>query len=193
LYDKLSNAKEASDWKQKLDGEASRLGTRIRDDGLILILKELHEELDAAVADAYGWPHDLTDEQILERLVALKKERAEEEKRGLVRWLRPDYQIPRFGSAVDKARQIEADLQVPETVVAKTKISFPIGAVEQTAAIMSVLALNTSSLTATEIAQTFKQGKKAQSRVEETLRSLLRTGFISSVDGGKRFTLRMAA
>ena len=26
---------------------------------------------DEAVADAYGWPHDLTDEQILERLLAL--------------------------------------------------------------------------------------------------------------------------
>lgn len=167
--------------------------TRIRDDGLILILKELHEELDAAVADAYGWPHDLTDEQILERLVVLNKERAEEEKRGLVRWLRPDYQIPRFGSAVDKARQLEADLQVPETVVAKTKISFPTGAVDQTAAIMSVLALTNASLTSTEIAQTFKQGKKAQPRVEETLRSLLRTGFIASTDGGRKFTLRRVA
>ncbi len=26
--------------------------------------------------DAYGWPHDLTDEQILERLLALNLERA---------------------------------------------------------------------------------------------------------------------
>jgi hypothetical protein len=30
-----------------------------------------HHKLDAAVFDAYGWPHDLTDEQILERLLAL--------------------------------------------------------------------------------------------------------------------------
>ena len=30
-----------------------------------------HKRLDAAVCDAYGWPHDLTDEQILERLLAL--------------------------------------------------------------------------------------------------------------------------
>jgi hypothetical protein len=28
------------------------------------------------VCDAYGWPHDLTDEQILERLLALNLERA---------------------------------------------------------------------------------------------------------------------
>jgi len=35
-----------------------------------------HRKLDDAVLDAYGWPHDLTDEQILERLLALNLERA---------------------------------------------------------------------------------------------------------------------
>ena len=38
-----------------------------------------HKKLDAAVAAAYGWPPDLTDEQILERLLALNLERAAEE------------------------------------------------------------------------------------------------------------------
>ena len=33
----------------------------------------------ALVAAAYGWPADLSDEQILEKLHALKLERAEEE------------------------------------------------------------------------------------------------------------------
>ncbi len=35
-----------------------------------------HRKLDQAVFDAYGWPHDLTDEGILERLLALNLERA---------------------------------------------------------------------------------------------------------------------
>ena len=35
-----------------------------------------HRKLDAAVLDAYGWPHDLSDEDILERLLALNLERA---------------------------------------------------------------------------------------------------------------------
>lgn len=56
------------------------------------ILRQLHDDLDAAVAEAYGWPADLSEAEILERLVALNRERAEEERRGLVRWLRPDYQ-----------------------------------------------------------------------------------------------------
>jgi len=35
-----------------------------------------HRRLDEAVFDAYGWPHDLSDEEILERLLALNLERA---------------------------------------------------------------------------------------------------------------------
>lgn len=39
-------------------------------------LAAAHERLDHAVLDAYGWPHDLGDEAILERLLALNLERA---------------------------------------------------------------------------------------------------------------------
>ena len=39
-------------------------------------LANAHRLLDAAVADAYGWPADLGDEEILERLLALNLERA---------------------------------------------------------------------------------------------------------------------
>ncbi len=38
-----------------------------------------HKKLDSAVAAAYGWPTDLTDEQILERLLAVNLQRAAEE------------------------------------------------------------------------------------------------------------------
>ena len=38
-----------------------------------------HKKLDTAVAAAYGWPADLTDDQILEKLLALNLERAAEE------------------------------------------------------------------------------------------------------------------
>lgn len=60
--------------------------------------------------DAYGWPHNLTDEEILERLVALNHERAEEEKQGLIRWLRPEFQNPARGKqAVQTELELEAD------------------------------------------------------------------------------------
>jgi len=58
------------------------------------ILRQIHDELDAAVAEAYGWPADLPEAEILERLVALNRERAAEESRGVVRWLRPEFQAP---------------------------------------------------------------------------------------------------
>ena len=42
-------------------------------------LDNAHQKLAAAVAAAYGWPADLSDEQILEKLLALNLERAAEE------------------------------------------------------------------------------------------------------------------
>jgi hypothetical protein len=39
-------------------------------------LDEAHRTLDAAVLAAYGWPHDLSDDAILERLLTLNLERA---------------------------------------------------------------------------------------------------------------------
>jgi hypothetical protein len=39
-------------------------------------LDNLHKELDAAVAAAYGWPADLEDEEILARLFELNQARA---------------------------------------------------------------------------------------------------------------------
>ena len=35
-----------------------------------------HEKLDRAVFDAYAWPFDLTDDQILEKLLSLNLDRA---------------------------------------------------------------------------------------------------------------------
>src|SRR5690606_8300352 len=82
------------------------------------VLKDLHDELDRLVAEAYGWPWPMEKEEILERLVKLHDERVAEEKRGLIRWLRPEYQIPRFAP---EAAAAELDLP-PEEVPAKAAI-----------------------------------------------------------------------
>ena len=42
-----------------------------------------HQKLDGAVFDAYGWPHALSDEEILARLLALNLERAGVEGRSI--------------------------------------------------------------------------------------------------------------
>jgi hypothetical protein len=38
-------------------------------------LTDAHRTLDQAVLDAYGWPHDISDDEILARLLALNLER----------------------------------------------------------------------------------------------------------------------
>jgi hypothetical protein len=74
----------------------------LHDQGLVTLLRQIHDELDAAVLEAYGWAdlHPLTPErepELLTRLVALNHARAAEEKTGHIRWLRPDYQAPCSG------------------------------------------------------------------------------------------------
>jgi hypothetical protein len=41
-----------------------------------------HKKLDAAICAAYGWPDDLSDEQVLERLLALNLARAKGQAKG---------------------------------------------------------------------------------------------------------------
>jgi len=164
---------------------------KIFDDGLVLILKELHDRLDAAVAAAYGWPVDLSEEEILARLVRLNKARAAEEARGQVRWLRPDYQIARFGTPTEKAEQLEAELVTAEAKARKP--SFPADDMAQTAAVMAALAGGAGPLDASAIAATFRQGKRIEAKVQAVLVALGRMGFIATLDGGKSFLLRRAS
>ena len=168
---------------------------RIFDDGLVLILKEYHDRLDALVADAYGWPADLPDEEILSQLVALNKERAQEEARGHVRWLRPEYQIPRFGSPKDKAElDLVGGAMVSEAAApAGPKPAFPSGEVEQTAAVMAALAATGRALDASALAAGFKQGRRVAPKIAAVLAALARMGFVASADGGATFSLRRAA
>lgn len=104
------------------------------------VLKDLHDELDALVAEAYGWPWPMEREEILERLVALHGERAAEEKAGKVRWLRPEYQIPRFGpkGAVQEEADLDAGVEEgggqPASPPARLS-AWPAAAVEQLGAV----------------------------------------------------------
>jgi hypothetical protein len=168
----------------------------IKDKGLILILKELHEKLDRLVFQAYGWPETLSDEEILEKLVALNHERAAEERRGLVHWLRPEYQIPRFGKDIDKqaaqeeGAQIMADLGLPEA--ATHKPSFPTDAVAQTAAVFAALASANAPTDAITIAARYRRTRNLERTVSSVLASLARLGHVATKDG-KTFEIRRTA
>ncbi|MEO9613000.1 MAG: DNA methyltransferase [Nitratireductor sp.] len=160
--------------------------------GLVLILKELHETIDRLTAEAYGWPHDLSDEDILERLVALNAERAKEEAAGHVRWLRPEYQIPRFAKGA-AAKSGELALDAPVVAIDRDRPSFPTDAYEQPLAVERILAVEARPMAAAEIARQFKRGgKRIEGRVEQHLRTLAAYGHVTALPDGT-YAARRAA
>ena len=102
----------------------SAMDRTVHDSAACGVLRDLHDELDHLVAEAYGWPWPLSREAILERLVALHDQRVTEEAAGHVRWLRPDYQIPRFGA--DLATADTPIAAAPAAVVAATGTAAPL-------------------------------------------------------------------
>ena len=84
--------------------------------GLVGVLRELHDELDAAVLTAYGLPPGADTDAVLHRLVQLNAQRAQEEAQGQVRWLRPDFQNPQ--ATLQKQDHIALDMRAAEADLA---------------------------------------------------------------------------
>jgi len=159
----------------------------VHDRGLVSVLKQLHDDLDAAVFAAYGWPATLTDAEILERLVALNAERAAEEKRGVIHWLRPEYQTKALGEASVPASR---DLLSAEAIAATgrpqkkpqsrqpaptgRKLPWPKPLSERVQAVEAALHAAGKPSTAADLAQQFLRAKPAD--VEEILKTLATLG-----------------
>jgi len=163
----------------------------IHEQGLVSVLKTLHDELDAAVLDAYGWSDlraaladpaqkDAASETLLVRLVALNAERVAEEARGEVRWLRPEYQHPQAVAsqsslAIDDAtgKQAAVATAVPAGVTARQP--WPAALPEQVAAVAAVLAGAPAPLSEAELAARFTgkgAWKKRLAQIVDTLEAL---------------------
>ena len=143
----------------------------IHEHGLVSILLQLHQELDAAVATAYGWPSNLTEEVILEKLVALNKERAAEETSGLIRWLRPEYQNPQG------VQQTGLNMTTTEAAVASTELpEWPKILADQAKAVQRMLQNYQQPISASEINRQFKKVQKpATEKREKEIGNLLET------------------
>ena len=171
----------------------------VHQQGLVSVLRELHDELDRAVFAAYGW-NDLADklvgrpgattpwpemppeqaeaeEELLTRLVALNAERAAEEKRGLVRWLRPEFQNPQ-GTKPPSQDEIDTDADEPAPVVAKPdkKMPWPKSAAEQARAVADALVAARSPLTHDELAARFTGKGPWKKRLPVLLDTLVALG-----------------
>jgi hypothetical protein len=130
----------------------------IHDRGLVSLIRQHHDAIDALVAEAYGWPADTSDEDIVTHLVALNKERAAEEARGLVRYLRPEYQ----DSGYQPPATDQFDLGVSPVAPVSNVIPWPASLPEQVGAIRTILVATPWPTTAQEIARNFS-GKRAAS------------------------------
>ena len=176
----------------------------IHEQGLVGVLKELHDELDAAVLAAYGWadlqaPLLARDEAakgtLLERLVALNARRAAEEQAGTVRWLRPEFQNPALSKkelvALDGKPlephlvQVSLDLPVqaePAQVQAESAARpWPATLPEQMRAVADLLASATTALSLVDIEASFKSRgpwKKSLPRILETLEAVGRAQIV---------------
>lgn len=200
-------------------GEALSAKERaIHDQGLVSVLRQLHDELDLAVLDAYGWS-DLApllrvahgneaataadaalagsdtrastredarrafDEAVLERLVALNAERAAEERRGFVRWLRPEFQNPQGQVAPDQA-ELEGESSAPVATSVK-KRPWPKELPEQVRAVADVLAAAGSPLDEAAIAASFSARGRWRERLPTILDTLVAIGRARRDDAGR--------
>ena len=181
----------------------------IYDAGLIAILKDIHDEIDRAAFEAYGWqdlgqrlvgrpgatmpsPHksadqDAAEEELLKRLVELNIERQKEEARGIVRWLRPDCQIPKLAGKI--ARPEDGEQTSAELIVIpdKDKPKWPSEPFDQIRMVKDMLAKAPAPATPGEISALFTGGKKRAERVASILDLLRETGGARQLEGETRY------
>ncbi len=174
-------------------GEALSKAEKVtHEQGLVSVLRQLHDDLDAAVFDAYGWPTTLSDEEILARLVALNAERAAEEARGLVRWLRPEYQAPADRTSRFTTAPFEEEAPGAEAPpAARPLLPWPDGLAEQAAAVRAALVALGRPVTPEEVAAAFDAagtGAAPAGRVSEWLAALAALGQARAGEDGRYAT-----
>ena len=119
------------------------------------------------------------DEAILERLVALNAQRAAEEARGLVRWLRPEFQNP---SAATVPEQAEIHTERDEIDDAKTRriaakpLPWPKDAVDQVRAVADALTASPVPLNVDEVGTRFTARGPWKKRLPQLLDMLVALG-----------------
>ena len=162
--------------------------------GLVGVLRELHDELDAAVLAAYGLPAPATTDNILAHLVQLNTQRAAEEAQGRVRWLRPDFQNPQNSlqkqellaqenQALESDLDSEKPLSKTEQFKPAAQNPWPATLPEQVRAVADALAASPAPLTLPAIESRFKgrgPWKKSLPTLLQTLEALGRAQAVAT-------------
>jgi len=151
----------------------------IHDAGLVGVLAEIHRALDAATAEAYGWPTGLEAAEVLHRLVALNRARLAEERQGLIRHLRPDYQAST--TAVQTTLGVETEEVAPLTT--PTIRPWPRDRLEQLQAVRAALAEAEEPLALPSLTRRFKGARTP--RISELLTTLTTLGLARTTTEGR--------
>ena len=173
LVEKLRNGETLDDKDKAFNQKA-----------LVPTLKQIHDELDLAVFSAYGWDDlgntevrsENVEEMILERLVKLNADRAEEEENGLIRWLRPEYQAPETIQTTQTTLDIPAETITP-IVLAQQEL--PKAFKDQLAAIRDLLRTQGGEWTVDAIVQQFKNASRSESKIQDALEALETLGIVT--------------
>ena len=193
----------------------------IHEQGLVSVLRQIHDDIDAAVLAAYGWADLLPvlrvahgndapadgqsredakrafEESVLERLVALNAERAAEEARGLVRWLRPEFQNPAAQRApaqaeIDTVGDDDAADDDESGITATPALKpapWPKDAVDQVRAVATLLAESRTALSLDDIAARFTARGPWKKRLPVVLDMLAAVGRATPDADGVRWSV----
>lgn len=164
----------------------------VHEHGLVGVLKSLHDELDAAVLQAYGW-NDLTlpadTQTLLVRLVALNAKRAAEEAAGTVRWLRPEFQNAGLGAqvSIDSEEAVDPadeDTGVVAPIIPVSQRPWAAGITEQIKSVAEVLQGAGRPLDLASLAGHFNGRGRWRDRLPTLLDTLVALGRAREVPGG---------
>ena len=190
LYPKLTMTSMYNVLEQVRTGKPlSDKERRVYEQGLVGILRQLHDELDVAVAQAYGWEGLPEEHEILQRVVDLNAERAAEEAIGLVRWLRPDYQAPEEAQGVQSTLELDEEAAAPVAVMVEKRKWPTKDLTEQVTTLRDLLReAGETPLPLTTIATAFKPklSKKRQAEAGKLLEMMASLGQAEQTETGWR-------
>lgn len=150
----------------------------IYDQGRVGIIDHLHQRLDQLVTKAYGWPDDLADRQIVERLIQLNQARAEQEEQGDIRFLRPAYQA-------GKVRQGAARPAQPHLPASRQKALLPEQPGILASSLLSILRRQDVPMSPNELIEEFEGSRpRAKRRIIHTLKVLAVAGSVQMTEAG---------
>jgi len=151
--------------------------------GLVSVLRQLHDDLDAAVAGAYGLAVTATDEEILTHLCALNSQRAAEERAGHIRWLRPSFQHAATTTQATLDTGDTETVPAPAKAKATAKLAWPKTLAEQAQAVRAALSTIAVPADAVALAKTFKSAKT--DRIDDILETLASLGQARALPDGR--------